>query len=457
MVTAVSRPSAKALISSEPLPILVCHSTLNGAQKETRISEASKYYSSGSVLAVPRHSAAYAKVLDGNGVVLGSGQGQVSLMRNAVAGEVLTLVLSNQRAFGTDRLAQGGDLQYGASGATLCIKEDGAIWGVGGGAALGYGNSGDRRFATKMINVTNPTQIATSGRHTIVLQADGTVRSTGINDCGQLGNNSTTQSFIPVSVQGLTDVVEIACGEKYNLALVSDGRVMAWGKNDKGQLGDDTMSNRQIPVEVSGIQHAVAVACGRSHSLALLANGTVMAWGDNTSGELGDGTTVGRKVPVAVKDLTSVISVAAGDKHSLALLADGTVMAWGRNTEGQLGLGNYVSSLTPKTVPGLTGVKDLSCVADGSLALMNDGTVKAWGANGHRDLGLAGSNIASPTTIPGLSNVVALRNGGTGEFGGAVISGGRVCGWGGNDSNQLEGDSNQQVTTPKLLSLRLTK
>src|SRR6266850_614574 len=82
--------------------------------------------------------------------------------------------------------------------------------------------------------------------------------------------------------------------------VVNDGTVRCWGNNDFGQLGDGTTSDRLIPVTVSRLTDAVAIAAGGAHTCALLADGTARCWGFNGSGELGDGTTAQRLTSVAV-------------------------------------------------------------------------------------------------------------------------------------------------------------
>jgi len=61
---------------------------------------------------------------------------------------------------------------------------------------------------------------------------------------GQLGNNSTIPSNVPVSVAGLATVSAISAGYSHSMALQTSGNVQTWGDNDSAQLGDGTQTDR---------------------------------------------------------------------------------------------------------------------------------------------------------------------------------------------------------------------
>ena len=80
----------------------------------------------------------------------------------------------------------------------------------------------------------------------------------GYNDLGQLGNNSTTESNVPVQVEGvggsglLSGIASIAAGGYHTCALSATGRIDCWGQNSNGQLGNNSTMNSLVPVEVTG-------------------------------------------------------------------------------------------------------------------------------------------------------------------------------------------------------------
>ena len=76
-----------------------------------------------------------------------------------------------------------------------------------------------------------------------------------------------------------------------------------WGLNQTGQLGDGTTTDSLIPISVFGVTGATAITAGESDTCAVLCAGTVKCWGNNQSGQLGNGTTKDSTTPVTVRGL----------------------------------------------------------------------------------------------------------------------------------------------------------
>jgi len=233
-------------------------------------------------------------------------------------------------------------------------------WGDNSAGQLGNGNMLNALIPvppvmTDMLADQTITSVATGGNHSLALCADGTLAAWGYNGVGQLGDNSTTTRMVPTRVNttgtlaGKT-VIAIATGGSHSLALCSDGTLAAWGINDSGQLGTNTTTNSPVPVLVdrTGVldgKTVIAIAAGSSHSLALCSDGTLASWGYNSNGQLGNNTTTNSPVPVWVNQTgvlagKTVIAVDGGGSHSIALCSDGTLAAWGNHDAGQLGTYN---------------------------------------------------------------------------------------------------------------------
>ncbi len=279
----------------------------------------------------------------------------------------------------------------------------------------------------------------------------------GYNIKGQLGNNSTANSNVPVQINSaLATAVGISNGYEHSIALESDGSVWTWGWDLYGQLGnghDGEVYNSKIPVKISGLSGMIEVAAGGYHSMALAGGGTVKAWGFNNYGQLGDASTTQRDSPVSVSSLSGVTAIACGGYHSLAMKSNGTVWGWGNGSYGQVGNGaNDISDSTPVQVSNLTGVTAIAAGFYHSLALKSNGTVWAWGRNNYGQLGdgLTGEGydsnvpvqVVGPTSGTYLTGIIAIAAGGTGNVGEgshslALRSDGTVWAWGWNYYGQL--------------------
>jgi alpha-tubulin suppressor-like RCC1 family protein len=346
---------------------------------------------------------------------------------------------------------ENGAVQISAGGFhSLALKADGSVWAWGRNdcGQLGDGSTTSKTTPVQVFGISHVMMIAAGLDHSIAIKVDGSVWAWGRNDYGQLGDGSTTNKTTPVQVSGLSNVTNIAAGFFHNLAIKADCSVWAWGLNSVcGRLGDGSNTSKSKPVQVLGLSHVELIATGQDHSLAIKDDGSVWAWGCNSYGKLGDGSATSKSSPVQVPDISDVKLIATGDNHSLAIKDDGSVWAWGRNDYGQLGDGSITNKSTPVQIPGLSHISMISAGNSHSLAIKSDGSIWAWGSNIFGQLGDGSrTNIISPAQMTGLLHVSLISAGNSHSL--AVKANGSVWAWGSNYSGQLGNGGKTNIITP---------
>lgn len=318
------------------------------------------------------------------------------------------------------------------------------------------------------------------------------------NGSGKLGNGTTDDAAVPTQVvretgvqTGKTDT-DIAVGNAF-ACVVSDARVYCWGSNNFGQLGNNSLTNSSVPVavNVSGVLSGKVItalaAVPDANTTCALADSVAYCWGSNVSGELGIGSTVSysaipRQVTglLAGKLVTDIALSSQGsgagsgiNAHACAV-ADGEVYCWGSNLLGMLGNNSTTDSIAPvkvqKNTGGLAG-KVVSRVVTGhphSCALTTDNLLYFWGNNANGQLGNNNPTMTN-STVPvavyagtedgyGLAARTITDITGGGNRSCVIASGTNFC-WGLNSQYQI-GDgtttSRFRPTVASYLELRKT-
>ncbi|MDR1912197.1 MAG: hypothetical protein LBQ52_07635 [Helicobacteraceae bacterium] len=171
--------------------------------------------------------------------------------------------------------------------------------------------------------------------------------------------NDTTNGFDAGSfiVSGTTPIQAVAAGEAHSVALDSQGNIWTTGDNSNGQLGlgAGLTPNRFTKVSLfnGGVDYKnapkpvfKAIAAGKNHTVAVDVNGSLWTVGANESAQLGlnDGDEdryIFTKVTFNGQDLPIFVDVAAGDDYTVAIDASGRAWVAGSNAHGQLGFGKY--------------------------------------------------------------------------------------------------------------------
>ena len=256
---------------------------------------------------------------------------------------------------------------------SLALTSDGQVfaWGDNGSGRLGDGTTETRRVPvavdrTGALAGKSVVAIAAGQYHSLALASDGRVYAWGYGFQGQLGDGTIDNRISPVAVVATgvlagKSVIGISAGFYHSVAATSDGTVAAWGFNTNGQLGNNSTSPSPLPVVAAGSlagKRVTAVRAGANFNLALTDDGQVHAWGSNGSGQLGIGTTADSRIPTLAGGSLAgktVTAIAAGDAHGAALTRDGQPHVWGSDGNGQLGngVGPETPAPSPVPVPGL--------------------------------------------------------------------------------------------------------
>jgi alpha-tubulin suppressor-like RCC1 family protein len=156
----------------------------------------------------------------------------------------------------------------------LAIRTQGTIWSWGTNEAgrLGDNTTTDRSSPVSVVGgLVNWCQASAGISHSAALTTNGSVWAWGCNGTGVLGHNTTTDSSSPVSVVGgITNWCCISTGRFLSSAVRSSGSAWAWGLNNCGALGDNTSTNRSSPVSiVGGFSDWCSISAGHYHMLGL--------------------------------------------------------------------------------------------------------------------------------------------------------------------------------------------
>ena len=211
----------------------------------------------------------------------------------------------------------------------LARKTDGTLWSWGhnGNGQLGLNapQNANQSSPVQIPGTDWSEQYCSNQSACSAIKTDGTLWMWGRNHWGQLGQNSPVNSHrsSPVQVGSGSNWAILARGtaDKTSnpIAIKTDGTLWTWGLNDYGQLGQNSEVQVSSPVQVgtdatwSTTMRPSAINYGRT-IWVLKSDNTLWAWGSNTYGQLGvnDRTTYSSPVQVAGTTWNEVFSHSDG-------------------------------------------------------------------------------------------------------------------------------------------------
>lgn len=311
--------------------------------------------------------------------------------------------------------------------------------------------------------------VSSTENHTLYVKETGydppstTIYGYGDNRNGQLGNNSTTSTSIPVAVCNTSSVCKITTSLQSSFYLKDNGYIYSWGYNGEGILGDNSTTNRSTPVAVCGFSatfQGMDIQGGYYHVIASWSNSAgvpsdqgLAAWGNNGYGQLGNNSTVNMscKANVCIPGGYSSCDVAvirAGGSSSLYIDNSGDVFTWGSNIYGQLGNGTVTCRSTPYRAASLDGLS-IKIGETHMIGLNSSGKVYSWGRNNYGQLGDNSISCrCEPVSIYGTNTFCKIFV--SADMNVAIDNHGTFWGWGRDGSGDFYGSAGNRSTPVRL-------
>ena len=189
-------------------------------------------------------------------------------------------------------------------------------WGLNSSGRLGGGLTSILSNVPVAVNMSGALagktikQMSVEFSTSCVVASDNRAYCWGSNKNGQLGNGSTADSRVPVAVNmsgtlaGKT-IKQILAGGDHGCVVASDDKMYCWGLNNNGELGNNSSVNSSVPVAVNadGVLAGKTIrqmSAGFSSTCAVDSEYNMYCWGYNDNGQLGNNSTNNSRVPARV-------------------------------------------------------------------------------------------------------------------------------------------------------------
>src|SRR5437763_6356036 len=247
----------------------------------------------------------------------------------------------------------------------------GMLTGVDRGTVTITATSEGKVGTTTRVVVIKYRSISAGTMHVCDIASGGFAYCWGLNgDEGRIGSNqlsATAMSSIPVRVPGNINLAQLATFGRHTCGLTAEGKAYCWGYNGWCALAaNSTASQSSTPMAVATTQTFRSITAGTDHACAVTFDNVAYCWGNNDWRQLGTGTSATASSPVPVSGGISFASITAGSTFTCGVATlNGAAYCWGANSIGQAGDGktiNYgnVFVSAPQSVAGGQAFKSIS-------------------------------------------------------------------------------------------------
>lgn len=287
----------------------------------------------------------------------------------------------------------------------LALSADGQVWSWGGNAEgqLGYATPQPASAIPKQIpGLSDVVEIVAAPGASLFLRKDGAVLGVGNNHGGILGEKGRGESLPLHKIEGIPPVRRIAADGGIAAAIDGEGRLWTWGANGKlsGQANAISVDDHSpsgpyrspaqryaaifnTPAIVPLPRKVIDVVVGDA-MIVLLEDGSVWSWGMARHGQIGrpvNGKGDVDPLPARIPGLSRVVQIAAGFQSFTALTADGSVVAWGYGVEEPIPPAPLPEPHSKTPVFIKQSLQVLQLTAGGWAYLDAQGNWWAWGKN----------------------------------------------------------------------------
>jgi alpha-tubulin suppressor-like RCC1 family protein len=238
-------------------------------------------------------------------------------------------------------------------------------WGGGYNGQVGVGSNGEFSKPVAVDTSSLPagltfTDIRAGYYHACAIASNSNMYCWGYNGDGELGNNSTTDSGVPVLVD-TTDMTGSKIFSSFDTAkfhscgIATDQTAYCWGWGSDRALGNGGTARklRPYPVNTAGIAGSKSftqISTGARSTCAVMADGEAYCWGtSNPVMATAAGTTTANPSKLLktniVSGSTTISSIGVGEAHGCFMTSDFGIYCFGYNAVGQLGNGTTTNSV----------------------------------------------------------------------------------------------------------------